>query len=76
MDGSTAFSEGPMTKRRERYLHGEIVGLDDDGHLMVWEANLERAVSTSETPESYGYEFMTLREVERLDAASVTKEDL
>lgn len=76
MDVSMAFWEGPMTTRRERYLHGEIVGVDDDGYLMVWEANLERAVSTSETPESYGYEFMTLREVKRLDTINVTKEDL
>lgn len=55
-----------MTTQHEHYLHGEIVGIDEDGYLKVWEANLERAVSTSETPESYGYEFMTLQEVERL----------
>ena len=48
------------------YEHGEVLRLDGNGHVVVWDAVDCGPLATGETPEAYDLEFMTAEELRRI----------
>ncbi len=45
---------------------GEVLGVDNDGNVVFWNADNGRAENAGQTPEEYGTEGMTEEELERI----------
>lgn len=50
----------------KHYEDGEILGLDKDGSLILWNSETKEPENCGETPEEFGVEMIRLEEWERI----------
>lgn len=52
---------------RLAYIDGEVLGLDDDDHVICWNAETMQAENTGETIEAYGIHNLRVGEIARVE---------
>ena len=56
--------DGDSTKE---YSDGEIIGIDNDGCLILWNSTSQQGENCGETPEQYGIDNISRTELKRID---------